>query len=343
MTGERYDLPGLVVAAFGLSSEELAVLKVLRPSVYPMVDCTDGFDLLLTRRPICVVLNPLALDEDQREQLNDHMLDTEGPDSPIFLVTQDAGDLLAFPTLRVSLTARRDRIRSKVMKQLRETGIDPFFAFDYDTIMPIFVLNDGFVVLDIDTNTYDRAPREVIRISAIWVADFKCLDCFETLVHTDLPVSPDVTEETGITAEMLSNAPSLLEALKMLDGWHDPDVLVAYNWEWFYPLFTQVKEQYGYAFDADRIELDLRTLLLRLFPAYFSRTWVEIDSAIRMIPGGVRPNSSYCEKLAQMLVYSLKYMWESCDIRTVTDILRLYQDNDVARSELEFQKGGRKE
>ena len=332
MIGEGSRLPGLVVAAFGLSSEELAVLKVLRPASYPMVDCTDNFDFLLTRRPICIVLNPLALTEEQQARLNDHMFDTKGPDSPIFLVTQDAEDILAFPTLRVSLTARRNRTRFRVMKQLRETDIDPFFAFDYDKIAPVFVLNDGFVVLDVDTNTYDLSLREVIRISAIWVADFECLDRFETLVHTDLPVSPDVTEETGITNEMLSNAPSLLDALKMLGSWHGCDVLVAYNWKWMYPLLSPVQKQSGYAFDEGRIKLDLQRLLLRLFPAWFSKNSMNIDSALRLVPWYVSANSSYCEKLAQQLIFALKYLWTSCDIHTVTDILQLYQDNDLTRS-----------
>lgn len=341
MIEEGSCLPGLVVAAFGLSSEELAVLKILRPASYPMVDCTDNFDLLLTRRPICIVLNPLALDEGQQARLNGHMFDTEGPDSPIFLVTQDAEDILAFPTLRVSLTARRNRTRSKTIKQLRETDIDPFFAFDYDKIAPVFMLNDGFVVLDVDTNTYDRSLREIIRISATWVADFECLDRFETLVHTDLPVSPDVTEETGITNEMLSDVPSLLDALKMLGNWHCPDVLVAYNWKWIYPMLSSVQKQSGYAFEEGRIKLDLRRLLLRLFPSWISRNSANIDSALRLVPWQVSINSSYCEKLAQLLIFALKYLWTGCDIHTVTDILQLYQDNDVTRSALKFQKGGR--
>ncbi|MBD5154976.1 MAG: hypothetical protein HDT15_07905 [Oscillibacter sp.] len=342
MIGEGSRLPGLVVAAFGLSPEELAVLKILRPACYPMVDCTDNFDLLLTRRPICIVLNPLALDEGQQAQLNDHMFDTEGPDSPIFLVTQDAEDILAFRTLRVSLTARRNRTRSKVIKQLRDTSIDPFFAFDYDKVAPVFVLNDGFVVLYVDTNTYDLSLREIIRISAIWVADFECLERFETLVHTDLPVFPDVTEETGITNEMLSNAPSLSDALKMLGSWHSLDVLAAYNWKSIYSLLSPVQKQSGYAFDEGRIKLDLRRLLLRLFPAWFSRNSVNIDSALRLVPWYVSANSSYCEKLAQLLILALKYLWTTCDIHTVTDILQLYQDNDLARATLKSQTGGRK-
>jgi len=116
----KEDLPGLVVAAFGLSTEELTALKILRPSFYPMVDCTEDFELLLTRRPICIVLNPAALDEEQRERLNEHMWT---PDGPVFLVTRDAEGILSFPTLCVNLTARQDRVRSRIMKQLKETDV----------------------------------------------------------------------------------------------------------------------------------------------------------------------------------------------------------------------------
>lgn len=299
------ELPGLVVAAFGLSSEELTALKILRPSFYPMVNCTDDFELLLTRRPICIVLNPLALHDDQRERLNNHMA-TQGlePDSPIFLVTQDAEGILTFPALRVNLTARRDRTRSKIMRQLKETDIDPFFAFDYDKAAPPVALNDGFVVLNADMNTYARTPREIIRISAAHVADFAWVDRFETLVRASLPISRAVREDTGITSEKLSGAPSLAEALQMLDHWRSFSVvLAAYNWEYLSPLLTAVWEQYGYDFGKGRIKLDLRKLLLRIFPAYFSQNPMTIDSAAALIPWGISSHSSYCEKLTELLIF----------------------------------------
>lgn len=338
----RADLPGLVVAAFGLSSEELTALKILRPSSYPMINCTDNFELLLTKRPICIVLNPLALNEKQREQLNDYMLRRRREaDSPIFLATQDAEDILTFPALHVSLTARRDRTRSKIMKQLKETDIDPFFAFDYSKAAPAIALNDGFVVLDADMNTYARTSREIIRISAAYVADFKCADRFETLVHTSLPISRAVKEDTGITNEKLSGAPSLLEALQMLDNWHSFNVvLAAYNWEYLSPVLSAVREQYEYDFGKDRVKLDLRKLLLRMFPAYFSQNYIDINSAAALIPWRISSHGSYCEKLTELLIFALRNLRQNSDIHMVADIFQLYQDNDFARTNLKIQQKG---
>lgn len=334
----KENLPGLLVAAFGLSSEELTALKILRPSFYPMVDCTDDFGLLLTRRPICIVLNPAALDVEQRERLNEHMWT---PDGPVFLVTQDAKGILSFPTLRVGLTARRDRVRSKVMKQLKETDIDPFFAFGRERSAASIMLNDGFIVLDADMNTYARAPKEIIRISAAYVAGFECLDRFETLVRAGLPVSRGVTEDTGITDGSLSGAPSLAEALQRLDNWHSFDVaLAAYNWEHLAPSLSAVRERFGYEFGEGRVKLDMRKLLLRMFPAYFSQNHMDIDSAMGLIPWGTRPHGSWCEKLTDLLIFMLRCLRQDCDIHSVADILRLYRDNDLSRSNLNNLIGG---
>lgn len=334
----REDLPGLLVAAFGLGPEELTALKILRPSFYPLVDCTDDFGLLLTRRPICIVLNPSALDEEQRGLLNGHMWQ---PDGPIVLVTRDAEESLPFPALRVDLTARRDRVRSRIMKQLKKTGIDPFFAFDREGFASSIMLNDGLVVLDADMNTYARAPREIIRISAAYVAGFECLDRFETLVRANLPVSRGVTEDTEITDESLSGAPSLAEALQMLDDRHGFDVaLAAYNWEHLAPSLSAVQERSGYDFGKGRVKLDMRKLLLRIFPAYFSQNHMDIDSAAKLIPWGIDLHGSWCEKLTDLLIFMLRYLLQDCDIRSVADILQLYRDNDLSRCNLNDLRGG---
>lgn len=335
-------LPGLVVAAFGLNAEELTSLKILRPAIYPMVDCTGDFGLLLTKRPICIVLNPLALHEKQREQLNRHMLGGDGPlYAPIVLVTQDAEGILAFPTLRVGLTARRDRIRSRIIKQLKETDIDPFYAFSCEKSALSNMLNDGFVVLSADMNTYARTHREIIRISAVRVAGFACTDHFETLVRTHLPISPAVRKDTGITDEKLADAPSPLKALQMLDGWYGLDAtLVAYNWDFLAPQLSAVWEQDGYDFGRGRVKLDLRKLLLRMFPAYFSQNHIDVDSAADLIPWGIDPRSPHHEKLAELLIFALRCLRRDSEIRSVADILLLYQDNDLSRFNLKFLRGG---
>lgn len=334
----KEDLPGLLVAAFGLSPEELTALKILRPSFYPMVDCTDDFGLLLTRRPICIVLNPVALDGEQRDRLNEHMWT---PDGPVFLVTRDTEGILSFPTLCVNLTARQDRVRSRIMKQLKDTDVDPFFAFSRERSAASIMLNDGFIVLDADMNTYARAPKEIIRISAAYVAGFECLDRFETLVRAGLPVSRDVTEDTWLTDESLSGAPSLAEALQMLDNWRSFDVaLAAYNWEHLAPSLSAVRERFGYEFGEGRVKLDMRKLLLRMFPAYFSQNHMDIDSAMGLIPWWTGPHESWCEKLTDLFTFMLRYLWQDYGIRSVADILQLYRDNDLSRSNLNDLIGG---
>lgn len=72
---------------------------------------------------------------------------------------------------------------------------------------------DDYVVLDIETTGLQAKDCEIIEISALRVSDNKIVDTFNTLVKPSEPVPQRITMLTGITNEMLENAPDPAKVL----------------------------------------------------------------------------------------------------------------------------------
>ena len=72
---------------------------------------------------------------------------------------------------------------------------------------------DDYVVLDIETTGLQARDCEIIEISALRVSDNKIVDTFNTLVKPSEPVPQRITMLTGITNEMLENAPDPAKVL----------------------------------------------------------------------------------------------------------------------------------
>ena len=72
---------------------------------------------------------------------------------------------------------------------------------------------DSFVVFDIETTGLNTSYNEIIEIGAIKVIDNKIVDTFHTLIKPKQEINSFITNLTGITNDMVSDAPSIKEAL----------------------------------------------------------------------------------------------------------------------------------
>ena len=64
---------------------------------------------------------------------------------------------------------------------------------------------------------------------AVIVKNGEVVEEFDTFVKPGKPITPKITELTGITNEMVDNAPSEAEALKAFLEFADGRILVAHN------------------------------------------------------------------------------------------------------------------
>lgn len=87
----------------------------------------------------------------------------------------------------------------------------------------------SFTVLDIETTGLDTTFDSIIELSAIKVKDGDVIDTFSTLVNPERPLDWFITELTGITDDLLQNAPTIDATLGSFVEFLGGDIVVGHN------------------------------------------------------------------------------------------------------------------
>lgn len=66
-----------------------------------------------------------------------------------------------------------------------------------------------YVVIDFETTGYDRRFDEIIEMAAIKIKNDCVVDSFDSFIKPEIPIDGFITELTGITNEMVANAPAI--------------------------------------------------------------------------------------------------------------------------------------
>ncbi len=90
-------------------------------------------------------------------------------------------------------------------------------------------LKDEFVVFDIETTGLSKENDRITEIGAVKVQEGKILDSFSSFVNPKRSLSAEITKLTGITDEMLKDAPLIDEVLPKFLQFCGRSVLVAHN------------------------------------------------------------------------------------------------------------------
>lgn len=86
-----------------------------------------------------------------------------------------------------------------------------------------------YAVIDIETTGLDPRYCDIIELSAAKYASGEKIESFSTLVKPSEPIDDYITELTGITNEMLKNAPDISEGIRNFYNFIGDSVLVGYN------------------------------------------------------------------------------------------------------------------
>ena len=125
-------------------------------------------------------------------------------------------------------------------------------------------MKKNFAIVDIET-TGGSAKREKIIEIAIVIFDGKnIIDSFESLINPQRSIPPFITSITGITNEMIKDAPKFYEIAKNIVDITEDCIFVAHNSRFDYGFIRHEFQELGYTYS--RKQLDTVKLFRRFFP-----------------------------------------------------------------------------
>ena len=130
----------------------------------------------------------------------------------------------------------------------------------------MYELTDSYVALDIETTGLDPRGCEIIELAAIRIQDSKIVESFSELVRPDSEVSGFITRLTGISNDMLADAPNICEALPRFLEFVGDNVILGHNICFDIGFICDKAARQGRHFNNDYI--DTMRISRRLFPEH---------------------------------------------------------------------------
>lgn len=88
---------------------------------------------------------------------------------------------------------------------------------------------DTFIVFDVETTGLSAIYDKIIELAAVKIYQGEIVDKFERFANPHHPLSATTIELTGITDDMVENAPEIEEVLEDFKNWTGNGILVAHN------------------------------------------------------------------------------------------------------------------
>lgn len=91
-------------------------------------------------------------------------------------------------------------------------------------------LPESFTIIDLETTGLSPEWDDIIELSALKIKNGEIIDRYSSLVHTpDVSICEYITELTGITQEMVDNAPEIFDILPEYFSFLEKDILIGHN------------------------------------------------------------------------------------------------------------------
>lgn len=110
-----------------------------------------------------------------------------------------------------------------------------------------YIRNNTFVVFDLETTGLKEKYEKITEIGAVKIVNGKITEVFETFVNPHKKIPAKITELTGITDDMVKDAPNIEDVLPDFKTFVGDSVLIAQNIQFDYKFLKH---------NADKIKIE---------------------------------------------------------------------------------------
>lgn len=186
-------------------------------------------------------------------------------------------------------------------------------------------LEEEFIVFDIETTGLDKNKDKITEIGAVKIKGGEITGEFSTLVNPGVHISDFITKLTGITNEMVKNAPAFEEVLPELKAFIGQTPVVAHN-ATFDMGFIQAKANAsGVAFDNPVV--DTLQLSRGLFPKLQKHKLDAVAKHLNIKMDNHHRALDDAKTTAQIFVKCLELL-KASSIETIDDIDKLFENQE---------------
>ena len=190
---------------------------------------------------------------------------------------------------------------------------------------------DGeFIVFDLETTGLSAASERITEIGAVRYRGGEILDQFNSFVNPHMPIPPKIVELTGITDEMVKDAPDENQAVRsFLQFCGENPVFIAHNANFDIGFMKAACERCGIAFDP--VYIDTVPLARALHPALKNHKLDTVGEYLEIPPFEHHRACDDALALAQIVQKEFELLAKEYEVRGVKDINTKAKSTDTTK------------
>ena len=199
-------------------------------------------------------------------------------------------------------------------------GMEVYIVDDYEKAVYNYNGQDisVFIAIDVETTGFFPTKDDIIKISAVKFCDGDVIDRLNILVNPGKEIPKYIEELTGITNEMVSDAPDIKEAFREFSQFAEGNILVAHNVNFDIRFLKEAANKAGV--DYCPTYIDTVMLCRYVYPEFqrysFSSVCEELDIKIKQCDRNVY-DAIACGMIFNKIIDRLKA--EGVSIESVND------------------------
>ena len=139
----------------------------------------------------------------------------------------------------------------KIVNPLKYEEVSQINLFEEKRVVD-YLLNNEFVVFDLETTGLDFLTNKVTEIGAVKIKNGVIVETFSTFINPQQEISEEITKLTSITNDMVKDAPLLEDVMPDFFKFCKNCILVGQNIQFDFGFIDYYSRQYSYVFEHEK-------------------------------------------------------------------------------------------